>query len=205
MEELKDKILKGASDLFHRYGVRSVSMDDLARSLSISKKTIYQYYTDKDEIVALAVQLHIAQAKQEYDEVFNTAENPVQELQRMSACMRKNFKDLNPGLLFDIQKFHPEAWKHFSEFKLSYIRNQIESNLKRGMEQGYYRKNLNIQVMSVLRLGEVEMAFDPTVFPPDTFDFRETQIQLLDHFIQGIVTDEGRQLFDKYNQEQQQL
>ncbi len=49
------------------------------------------------------------------------------------------------------------------------------------------------------------MAFDPTVFPPDTFDFRETQIQLLDHFIQGIVTDEGRQLFDKYNQEQQQL
>lgn len=202
--EMKEKILKGAGELFQRYGVRSVSMDDLARSLAISKKTIYQYYSDKDEIVALAMKQHIEQAKQEYDEVFDNAKDPVQELHQMSSCMRKNFKDLNPGLLYDIQKFHPKAWKHFSEFKLNYVRNQIESNLRRGIELGFYRKNINVNVMSMLRMGEVEMAFDPTIFPPGVYDFREIQMQLLDHFIHGIVTRKGLELFDKYTKEQQQ-
>lgn len=201
--EIKEKILQGASELFHRYGIRSVSMDDLARSLSVSKKTIYQYFRDKDEIVALATQLHITETRADYDEVFSQAKDPVEELTMMSNCMRRHFKDLNPSLLYDIQKFYPSAWDHFNRFKNDYIRNRIESNLKRGMEQGYYRPEINVAVLSLLRLEEVQMAFDPDRFPLGQFDFRETQMQLLDHFIHGIVTPEGKILFEKYNQEQQ--
>jgi AcrR family transcriptional regulator len=202
--DIKDKILKGASDLFHRYGIRSVSMDDLARSLSVSKKTIYQYFTDKDEIVALATRLHTSEMKEEYDSSFERAKDPVDELTKMSHCMRKHFKDLNPSLLYDIQKFYPSAWEEFNRFKMDYIRNRIESNLRRGIELGYYRAEINVEVLSLLRLEEVQMAFDPTRFPLDKFDFRETQMQMLDHFIHGIVTQEGKALFDKYNEEQQQ-
>ncbi len=201
--EIKDKILKGASDLFHRYGIRSVSMDDLARSLSVSKKTIYQYFRDKDEIVALATQMHTSETKEEYDEACKVAKDPVDELTRMSHCMRRHFKEVNPSLLYDIQKFYPSAWEHFNRFKDEYIRHRIESNLKRGVEQGYYRAEIDVEVLSLLRLEEVQLAFDPTRFPPDKFDFRETQMQMLDHFIHGIVTPEGKELFDKYTREQQ--
>lgn len=202
--DIKEKILQGASDLFHQYGIRSVSMDDLARRLSVSKKTIYQYYTDKDEIVALATQLHIDETRIEYNSVFANSKDPVDELTQMSNCMRKHFKDLNPSLLYDIQKFYPKAWERFNRFKMDYIRNQIESNLNRGIELGYYRSEINVQVLALLRMEEVQLGFDPTKFPRDQFDFRETQMQMLDHFINGIVTEEGRKLYNKYNQEQQQ-
>ena len=202
--DIKEKILQGASDLFHQYGIRSVSMDDLARSLSVSKKTIYQYYADKDEIVALATQLHIDETRTEYNSVFANSKDPVDELTQMSNCMRKHFKDLNPSLLYDIQKFYPKAWERFNRFKMDYIRNQIESNLNRGIELGYYRSEINVQVLAVLRMEEVQLGFDPTKYPRDQFDFRETQMQMLDHFINGIVTEEGRKLYNKYNQEQQQ-
>ena len=108
---IEEKIIAGAGDLFHRYGIRSVSMDDIARHLSISKKTIYQYYKDKDEIVSLALKQHMDQQKTEYNEIFSKGANAIEELARVSQCMRKDFKDMNPSLLFDMQKYHPNAWK----------------------------------------------------------------------------------------------
>ncbi len=202
--EMKEKILQGASDLFHRYGIRSVSMDDLARSLSVSKKTIYQYFRDKDEIVELAMKLHLQETTEDYVKVRNEAKDPVEQLTKMSHCMRRHFREINPSLLYDIQKFHQRAWQEFNRFKNEFIREQIEENLKKGIEMGFYRSGINVEVLSILRIEEVRLALDPEIYPIDKYDFRDTQIQMLDHFINGIVTPKGKELFDKYTNEQQQ-
>jgi AcrR family transcriptional regulator len=200
---IEEKIIAGAGELFHKYGIRSVSMDDIARHLSISKKTIYQYYKDKDEIVSLALKLHMDQQKTEYNEIFSKGANAIEELARVSKCMRKDFKDMNPSLLFDMQKYHPNAWKLWLDFKNEYIKNQIVENIAKGIEQGYFRKEINPEAMARLRVEQVQMAFDETIFPRDKFNLKELQLLIFDHFLHGIVTEKGKTLFQQHIENEQ--
>src|SRR5882762_6822999 len=121
MEEIetKEKILKGAEDLFVKYGIRSISMDDIARHLSVSKKTLYQHFVDKDELVTMAIQSRLEEQKKIYDEITNESENSIDELHRIGYCIRKHNQESSPSLFFDIQKFHPKAWNVWVEYKRS--------------------------------------------------------------------------------------
>ncbi len=112
MEEIdtKDRILKGALELFLKYGVRSVSMDDVARHLSVSKKTLYQYFADKDEIVTMVSEFHIRNDQAQYNEFRATATNAIDELVKISSCIKRDLQKMNPSLLFDLHKFHPRAF-----------------------------------------------------------------------------------------------
>src|SRR5882762_11424260 len=100
MEEIqtKDKILKGAADLFTRYGIRSISMDDIARHLSVSKKTLYQHFVDKDELVTMMLQSYLEENKKIYDDITNQSENAIDELHKIGDCLRKHVQDSNPSL-----------------------------------------------------------------------------------------------------------
>lgn len=196
--EVKDKIVEGASFLFHKYGVRSVSMDDIARHLSMSKKTLYQYFKDKDELVTTGMMLHMEREKEEYAEIEANSKDAIQEMASVTKCMRKNLSDLNPALLFDLQKYHPNAWNVWLEFKNNHIKNSIVATLRRGVEQGLFRKNIHPEIMAIFRVEQVQMAFDDRVFPTTKFDFKEVQLNFLDHFIHGLVNDKGRELLEKY-------
>lgn len=196
--DTKEKIINGAGELFTRYGVRSVSMDDIARHLSMSKKTIYQYFKDKDEIVSRSVAAHMELEKCEYDEIFGTSHDAVEELAKVSKCIRKDFNEMNPSLLFDLQKYHPQAWNVWLDFKNQYIKNAIASNLQRGIEEGYYRKEIDPEFLAILRVEQIQLVFDNQIFPSDKFNLKETQMKLFDHYVYGIVTDKGRKLYEKY-------
>ncbi|HNP19307.1 MAG TPA: TetR/AcrR family transcriptional regulator [Fulvivirga sp.] len=195
---IEGNIIAGAGELFHKYGIRSVSMDDIARHLSISKKTIYQYYKDKDEIVTLALKAHMDHEKLEYGEACKESANAIEELSRVSKCMRSDFKDMNPSLLFDMQKYHPNAWKLWMDFKNEYIKNHVVENLKRGIEEENFRKEIDPEAMAIFRVEQVQMAFDETIFPPDKFRLKELQLLLFDHFVHGIVTEKGKVLYEQY-------
>ena len=99
--EIRESILEASYMLFHRYGIRSVSMDDIARELTISKKTIYQYFKDKDDLVSTVTARHMDMERQEMAEIENSSVDAIDELAKISVCLRKNLKDLNPSLLFD--------------------------------------------------------------------------------------------------------
>jgi TetR/AcrR family transcriptional regulator, cholesterol catabolism regulator len=105
---------------------------------------------------------------------------------------------MNPTLLFDLQKFHPKAWDKFQEYKEKVFRTGILNSLVSGMEQGYFRKDLNPEIIANLRLEEVQLGFDQKVFPQDRFNFMEVQLELFSHFVHGIVTELGRALYEKY-------
>src|SRR6185369_7288393 len=109
-KDIKDRILKGAMELFMKYGVRSVSMDDIARHLSVSKKTLYQYFADKEEIVTTVAEFHLGHERNQYDSIRSVSENAIDELVKISVCIKKDLQKMNPALLFDLQKYHPKAW-----------------------------------------------------------------------------------------------
>jgi TetR/AcrR family transcriptional regulator, cholesterol catabolism regulator len=200
MEELdnKEKLLKGAEDLFMRYGLRSVSMDDIARHLGISKKTIYQHFEDKDDVVASVAKAHITRQQVQFDQIANNSKNAIEEMVKLSACLKENMKNINPSLLFDMQKYHQKAWNEWLNFKQKVIRHSIVRSLKQGIEQGYFRSEINVDIVANMRLETVQMAFDHTVFPRDKYSLPEVQSQMFDHFVNGIFTDKGKKLYQKY-------
>lgn len=196
----KEKLLKGAEDLFMKYGVRSVSMDDIARHLGISKKTIYQHFADKDEVVVSVAKSHMARQREQFEGIAKEAKNAVEEMVKISFCLKENMKNINPSLLFDMQKYHQRAWNEWLAFKHKFVRENIIRSMKQGIEEGYFRGEVNMNVLATMRLEQVQMAFDDTIFPRDKYNLAEVQAQLFDHFIYGLFTDKGRKLYQKYKQ-----
>ncbi len=199
-KETKDKILIGAEGLFMKYGIRSVSMDDIARHLSVSKKTLYQHFADKDELVTIMSQGHMKREVKEYEEITNASENSIDELNKISLQIKCDMEDMNPSLLYDLQKFHPQAWALWLDHKNDFIKSSIVRNLKQGISEGYFRPEINPEVMGISRLILIEAAFDGNLFPKEKFNLVELQSQFFDHFVYGLCTDKGRKLYEKYKQ-----
>lgn len=198
MDEIK---LQKIEELFLTYGVRSVSMDDIARHLGISKKTLYQHFKDKNELVEIITRKVINDRQSEYEEVTCSASNAIEELFFMSKCLRKHFAELNPSLIYDLKKFYPEAWEVFMEYEHVTVFESIRTNLDKGIEEGYFRKEINKEVLAKLRVEQVHMSFDPHVFPKTDYDFTEVQMQMFDHFVYGLLTPEGTKQYEKYKKE----
>lgn len=198
--EAKEKILGAAEELFIRYGIRSVTMDDVARDASMSKKTLYQYFDNKDSLVLEVAMNHFESETKEFEEMASTAEDAIHEIILVSKCLRKHVFKLNPSLLFDMQKFHGKAWDEYLKFKHSTIRGHIKKNIDKGIDEGYFRSEINSEVLSTLRVEQVQLAFNPKIFPAEKFEFAELQLQILDHFIHGLLTDKGRTKYEEYTQ-----
>lgn len=196
--EINERIIAGAGALFMKYGARSVTMDDIARDLSVSKKTIYQYYKDKDEIVTLASQLHIEQEKKEFVSIEASSHSAIEEMVKISQCIRKIVGQVNPSLLYDLQKYHRKAWDLYLDYKNEFIKDSVVNNLERGIKEGCYRKEIDVEVIATHRVEQVQMAFDDKIFPRNKFNFSEVQMQLFDHFLQGLLTDHGRKSHKDY-------
>ena len=203
MEEhgIKDKILAAAGDLFMRYGVRSISMDDIARHLAVSKKTLYQHFEDKEDLVTQASEAHIERNKKQYESLTQSAENAIDELAKISFCLRRDMTEMNHSLLFDLQKYHPKAWSVWIEHKNKFIRESVVRNIKQGIEEGYYRSEINPEVMAAMRIETIPVAFDIRVFPQDKFNLADVQMQIYEHFVYGLCTEKGRKLYQKYKEE----
>ena len=194
------RILHTAESLFFQYGIRSVTMEDIAKELSISKKTIYQFFKDKDEIVLKVSRQIFAKEQAKMNQIHEQGENVIHEMVLISRYIRAHVAEANPSAMHDLQKFYPEAWKTFLVFKLQSL-HLIESTLKKGMVEGYFRSDINPRILAILRSETIELSFSQHLFPRQEFEPLEVQGQLFEHFINGILTDKGRKLYHKYTQE----
>jgi len=183
---------------FFKAGIRSVTMDDIAKHLGISKKTIYVFYQDKDEIVTALVAKKLAEDKDGMCSIAENSTNVLEELINMMKCSEEFFARVNPILIHDLQKYHPVAWKQFQAFKSEVVVRVMQDILNRGIEQGYVRPEIDTKVIARMRMWQVELGFDTTVFPASEFNSLKVQMQFLEHFIYGICTVEGRLILDNY-------
>jgi AcrR family transcriptional regulator len=196
--EQKDRILEGAEELFFKAGIRSVTMDDIAKHMGMSKKTIYQSYRDKDEIVNALVSKRLKEDQCQMQDIVENAANVIEELVNMMKCSEEFFSRINPILIHDLQKYYAEAWKLFQNFKSDVLMGFLEGVLQRGVAQGYVRPNMDTKILARMRVWQVEAGFDTTLFPQSEFNTWQVQQQLLEHFAYGICTPAGRKILDKY-------
>ncbi|MBC8083804.1 MAG: TetR/AcrR family transcriptional regulator [Hymenobacter sp.] len=198
--EIKDRILLAAREQFARKGIKSVSMDDIAAGLSISKKTVYKWFENKDQLVEGVIRRHLCQTQGECETLINGCDSAINELLGMMDWLKSQFTDMHPSIFHDLRKYYPASWQLWMEHKNEYILDQITKNLHRGMTEGLYRADLDVDVLARLRLAEIEMAFDPALFPPRTFDLQRVSLITLEHFMLGVATLKGHKLINQYRQ-----
>ena len=198
--EIKDRILLAAQELFTHRGIKSVSMDDIATHLSMSKKTLYKWFENKDQIVEGVIRHHLCLNQHECELLLTNAVSAIDELFGLMGWMKSQFTDMHPGIFHDLQKYYPVSWQLWLAHKNDYILEQITDNLRRGMDEGLYRADLDVDVLARLRLAEIEMAFNPTIFPPRTFDLQRVSLITLEHFMLGVATLKGHKLINQYRQ-----
>ena len=200
MSSMKQRILSATHELFMKYGIRSVSMDDIAKHISISKKTIYQSYKDKDELVHELMKEKLTVDKKEFHDLEKESANVIDEVFNIMKHMGRVMGKVNPSVFYDLQKYHPETWKLFKDFKETFILNMVENTLVRGIKQGYIRSEINVKILARMRMEQIEMGFNPAIFPPEKFQIIDVQLSMIDHFLYGICTLKGHKLINKYKQ-----
>lgn len=196
--ETRERILKAAQELFFSYGIRSITMDDIARHLSISKKTIYQFFEDKDQIVLTLTKLDMQENGKIMKEIARGSKDAIDEIMQVMECMTDQLTKFHPSLIYDLQKFHPRSWNEFRKFTEEHSLAAVMLNLKRGIRQGLYRSDINIPILSRLRIEQISLGMNPQVFPPGQFDLKKVEIELLKHFLYGILTIKGLKQLEQY-------
>lgn len=197
---VSEEILKGAYELFFRYGLKSVTMDDIARHLGISKKTIYGNFLDKNQIILALMDSHLEDNKKELEKISRDSDNAVEEMIGIMDFIGAMFLRINPVVFYDLQKYFPQCWKKFREFKENYMIGMIQANIGRGIKEGMFRKNIDVGILSKMRIEQIEMGMNPLIFSPDKYDLTNVQMVMLDHFLHGITTLKGHKLINKYRE-----
>jgi len=194
--ENKERILGAAEKLFFQFGVRSVTMDEVAQQTGMSKKTIYQLFSDKNTLVREVAQYRLMTEREIVRQVQQMSKNPIEEIIVSMKVLRELSQKVNPVIFYDLQKYHLEAWGLYQEHK-DFFRSIVETNLRKGQELGLYRPEIDPLVLSILRIQCVEMGFDQTLFPISQFNFEDVQTQFIDHFLHGILTEEGQRVYQE--------
>ena len=193
-----DRIIQGGEELFLKAGIKSVTMDDIARHLGMSKKTIYQFFKDKNELVIALVKKKLKDDEDHMSAIISRSANVIEEMINMMKCSEDIFSRINPIVIHDMQKYHPDAWRQFQDFKSGVLISTLEQLLSKGISQGYIRPEIDVKIIARMRVYQVELGFNTTIFPVAEFSTWKIQFQFLEHFTYGICTLKGYKLLNKY-------
>ncbi len=193
-----ERIVSGSEELFLKAGIKSVTMDDIATHLGMSKKTIYQFFKDKNELVFALVKKKLKDDEDQVAAIISQSGNVIEEMINMMKCSEEIFSRINPIVIHDLQKYHPEAWKQFQDFKSGVLVHTLEQLLSKGIKQGYIRPDIDVKILARMRVAQVEMGFNAAIFPLAEFNTWKVQQQLLEHFNYGICTLKGYKLLNQY-------
>lgn len=186
-----------------QYGIRSVSMDDIANNLGMSKKTLYQYFADKDELVEAVVEGHINQVEGDCMACRSGASDAIHEIFLTMEHIMQEFNNMNPMLVYDLEKFHFKAYQRFREYKDKFLLQIIRHNIEWGIKDELYRADLNVDVLSKYRIESIMIPFNVAVFPPGKYNLASTSGIMIENFTYGLATIKGHKLIQKYNEQRQ--
>ncbi len=190
-------ILERVRELFFKYGVRSISMDDICRDIGISKKKLYRFVHSKNELVEKLLELErenfeIIFEKNNFDGV-----NAIDVLLIVSHDVGDRFKDVSPSMTFDLKKYYPEIYHHHVESRIEFVYQNIKLNIQKGIRQGMYRDDLSVELVARLYIRRLIDLHNPEFFPADKFSFQTLFDVMFDNFIRGIANEEGTKYYEK--------
>lgn len=192
--ENREKIVMCAENLFRKYGTRSISMDDIAHHLNMSKKTIYQSFTDKNEIVYQIITVLRKRLEGLVETIFDKPANPIERLMKMFICITSMMRETSPSLIYDLQKYHGNIWQILHEFRDDFLASKIKEIVISGIRKHYLNSKLDVNFYVVFFLEVVRLAGNEKLFPRAKYSEQALAINLIDCLISGIATEKGRRV-----------
>jgi len=201
MNENKLRVCAGAYGLFVKLGIKSVTMDDIAKEMAISKRTLYELFDNKNELVEVAVTAYFEVECEIIDTITANSINAIDEVAKISTYLKKVFHSFNPSILYDMKKYHPSAYELYRSYKCGRLMKSVSENIYKGIKESLYRDDIDVEILSKMRLAQVELMFDSDVYPVLDYTLYDINLQLFEHFIMGLVTPKGYDLYTKYKKE----
>ncbi|MBW8685962.1 TetR/AcrR family transcriptional regulator [Chitinophaga sp. B61] len=184
--------------MFRMYGIKSVTMFDISRESGVSKKTVYEHFKDKEELVQEGMRFMLNGHEQHLEDFRQQSANAIEELLKEVKFMEDMGNTINPVMLYEMQKYHPAIWQEVEVFKKEHLVRAITTNLERGIQEGIYRNDLKLDIMAHMRLLQLETVFQPALFPATQFNMHEVIREITAHFLLGITTTKGRKVAAGY-------
>jgi DNA-binding XRE family transcriptional regulator len=195
-EELKN-ILQKVRELYTKFGIKSITMDDVAAELGISKKTLYQHVTDKEDLVDKFIDNEIELRQKQICECFKIGYNAIEELFEISLFMNKLMREQNPATEHDLKKYYPEQYQKIAKVRREGMFSYILLNIKKGKKEGLYRNDMDDEVIAKLYLSRSESIPVSTLYTVEEFTSIKIFVELLTYHIRGIATQMGIEELEK--------
>lgn len=189
---MRQKILTKAIDMFLNLGFKSVTMDDLANEMGISKKTIYTHFTNKTELVKECTSQLFINITTGINSICSMEKNPIEELYEIKRLVTLYLKDEKSSPQYQLQKYYPAIYASLKSKQFETMKECVVENIKRGINLGFYRGNLNIDFIARIYFSGVTSIKDSTLFPPENFPKEQLIDEYLEYHLRGIVTPKGR-------------
>lgn len=188
---MKEQILNKANEMFLTLGFKSVTMDDIAAELAISKKTIYQHFSNKTDLVEASTLVLFRKISDGIDLIRTERHNPIEEFFIIRSYLAVIIRDESLAPLYQLQKFFPQIHKNLRKYQFEKMHDCMNENLERGLRDGYYRPDINVDFISRIYFSGMTGIKDGDVFPEVLYHFNNLTRQFLEYHLRAIVTDKG--------------
>ena len=195
--DIKLNIVEKANTLFRTYGFRGVTVDDICKECGISKKTIYNYYSDKQSLANETIIYHYNNLHKEIKAIIDLSDNSIETFFKISSHFRETLNDTTPLFVHDLKKFHPDLYNNHQDYKENLFEKSLQKVLVKGKSEGFIRDDINDTIVSKLRIEMIEIGFNQDVFPLKKYNYRDIQLISFDLFLRGIVTTDGLNVYEK--------
>lgn len=185
------QILHASNKMFMRYGIKSVTMDDIARELGMSKKTLYVYFKDKNDIIQKTLQFSMEDHQCNLTNVYAKNLNAIDENFEVFKIVTEDLKEITPTVFYDLKKYYPEAWKIYEEYEMKHIPQMVEQNLMKGIKEGLYRPDINTRIISLAYTNLIRTIFETDFYTTKEFAFLDIYHHIFQYHIHGIASIKG--------------
>lgn len=194
---MKEEIIQKASEMYLRLGYKSVTMDDIATEMGMSKKTIYQHFANKEELVEASTAHLFENISNGIDSIRELEKNSIEEIFSIRNFMMRHLNNESSSPFYQLQKFFPKIFSCLREKQFLKMNTCMKDNLQRGVENGIFRDNINIEFVSRIYFTGLTGIKDSDVFPPSLFSIPDLTTQFLEYHLRGIITEKGLEVLQQ--------
>jgi len=198
-------ILDGTIDLFYEFGIKNLNMDDISRKLKISKKTLYQYANSKEDLIEKLFYYDDMKWEKRISEIKIEENNAIDILIKVSLIVSEQIGRFDPKLKFEMKKYYEAIFHNFMQNKQAHIFEQISKNITKGIAEGLYRDNLNIELIAGLYVRNLVDMHNKDYCFVENITFDQIFEAMFENHIRAISTTEGIEYFEKQKLEILQL
>ncbi|MFI1744500.1 TetR/AcrR family transcriptional regulator [Thalassobellus sediminis] len=195
---MREKIIHRAAEMFLNLGFKSVTMDDIATELGMSKKTIYVHFANKTKLIEAVTFEIFAKICEGIDGICNTSENPIEELYDIKMFVMHHLKNEKTSPQYQLKKYYPQIYEVLKIKQFEKMQDCVMVSLQKGVDTELFRSNIDVEFISRMYFNGMTGIKDPTIFPQKLFTMDYLMESYLEYHLRAIVTDKGLQLLNKF-------